>query len=77
MPVKDMRPGLKGRAGYRTVTVRGTRGRTFNGTVATRTNGTTLNVKVRSGAYRLLTSGSTKGAVLPRTANTWTDRLSS
>jgi hypothetical protein len=76
MPIKDMRPGLKGRAGHRTVTVRGTRGRTFNGTVATRTNATTLNVKVRSGAHRPLVSGATKGT-MTKTANTWVDRLSS
>ena len=76
MPIKDMRPGVKGRSGYRTVSVRGTRGRTFNGTVVTRTNATTLNVKVRSGAHRPLTSGSTKGT-MTKTNNTWVDRLSS
>jgi hypothetical protein len=71
MPNKDMRAAVKGRSGYRTVTVRGTRGRSFNGTMVTRTNGTTLNIKVRSGAYRPLTSGSTKATTTARTANTW------
>ena len=76
MPIKDLSPGLKKRTGYRTVTVRGSRGRTFNGTVTTRTNATTLNVKVRSGAHRPTVTGSTKGT-MTKTANTWVDRLSS
>jgi hypothetical protein len=77
MPNKDLSPGLKKRTGLRTVSVRGTRGRSFNGTVNTRTSGTTLNVRVRSGAYRPLTSGSTKATTMVKTPNTWVDRLSS
>lgn len=75
MPSRDLRAGLRGRSGYRTIRVRGTRGRTFNATLTTRTNATTGNFKIRSGAFRPTVTGATKNVTHgDRTADTFEER---
>ena len=75
MPSKDLRAGLKGRSGYRTIRVQGSRGRTFNATLTTRTNATTGTFKIRSGGYKPSVSGATKNTThKDKTASTFIDR---
>ena len=75
MPSKDLRTGLRGKSGYRTVKVFGTRGRSFNETLTTRTNATTGTYKIRSGAHRPSVAGATKNVTSKAKANsTFEDR---
>jgi hypothetical protein len=75
MPSKDLRAGLKGRSGYRTIRLRGSRGRTFNATLTTRTNATTGTFKIRSGAFKPVVSGATKNVTQGhKAADTFVDR---
>lgn len=74
MPRKDIRTSVKNRSGYVTVTYHGTRGRTFNGTMVTRTNATTGNIKVRSGGYKPTLTGKAKASTAVPAADTWETR---
>lgn len=71
MPRKDIRTNVKSRSGHLTVTYVGTRGRTFNGTMVTRTNATTGTIKVRSGGYEPTLTGKAKASTVPAAADTW------
>jgi len=75
MPSKNLRAGVKGRAGKHNVIIRGTRGRTFAGIVAVRTNATTGDIKIRSGAHKPLVSGATQNTThKSKTASTFEQR---
>lgn len=75
MPRKDIRTNVKNRSGYVTVTYHGTRGRTFNATMVTRTNATTGTLRLRSGAYKATLTGKAKSSTVPAAADTWETRV--
>lgn len=75
MPSRDLRAGLKGRSGYRTVKVYGTRGRSYNATLTTRTSATVGTFKVRSGQHKPSVAGATKNVTSKaKVASTFEDR---
>jgi hypothetical protein len=74
MPRKDLRTNIKNRSGYTTVTYHGTRGRTFNATMVTRTSGTVGTLRLRSGAYKATLAGKAKASTAVEAADTWSLR---